>query len=137
MGTAIAIVLSYVVRVAFVAGVMLLVGFVVSTVMGWFNSLLGIQSGAAVLMGFLLVAIAGIAGGTYVSMRFVFPNAILHPVVAAALLGLFPAGVTFQGDAGLMRFAIVMSTIAIATIAAVVIRFRAKPNYSPELMRDR
>lgn len=124
MGTAIAIFFSHAVRIALVAGVMLLIGTLVGKVLGWFGSLVGIQSGAAILSGFLLVAITGIAGGTYVSVRHIASNSVWHPVAAGALLGLFPAGLTFQGDAGLMRFAILLGAIAIAAIATLVTRYR-------------
>jgi hypothetical protein len=120
----IAKVVLHAVRVALAAGAMLLSGVVAGIVMGWLSTIAGIQSGTAVLIGFLLVAIIGIAGGTYISIRHITSNSVLHPVAAGALLGLFPVGVTFQGDTGLMRVAIVLSTVAIAAIAAVVIRSR-------------
>jgi hypothetical protein len=120
----IAKVVLHAVRVALAAGAMLLSGALAGMVLGWFSTIAGIHSGTAVLIGFLLVAIIGIAGGTYVSIRHITSNSVLHPVAAGALLGLFPVGVTFQGDTGLMRVAIVLSTVAIAAIAAVVIRSR-------------
>lgn len=133
MKISIASLLSHAVRVALAAGAMLLVGAVVSKVTGWIGSIVGIRSGAAVLIGFSLVAIGGIAGGTYVSIRHITPNSILHPVLAGAVLGLFPVGVTFQGDAGLMRAAVFLITVAIAAVAAFVIRARlTPPDISPE-----
>jgi hypothetical protein len=117
---------------------MLLIGALAGMVVGWFGSIIGIRSGTAILFGFLLVAIIGIAGGSYVSIRHIAPHSVLHPVAAGALLGLFPMGVTFQGDVGLMRVAIVLSAVAIAAIAAVVIRSRGTPpNTSLERSRER
>ena len=137
-GISIARFFSHVVRVTFTAGAMLLIGVVASKVTGWIHSILDIRSVVAVLLQFLLIAIAGIAGGTYVSVRYITPNSIWHPVLAGALLGLFPVGVTFQGDAGLMRVSIVLSAIAIAAIAAVALRSRAvRPLTSLERTRER
>jgi hypothetical protein len=125
------------VRVALAAGAMLLIGALAGMVMGWFSTIVGIRSGTAILVGFLLVAIIGIAGGTYVSIRHIASNSILHPLAAGALLGLFPVGVTFQGDTGLMRVYIVLSVVAIAAISAFVIRSKTTPpNSSLERARE-
>jgi hypothetical protein len=129
---------SHAVRVALAAGAMLFIGALAALVVGWCISIIGIRSGTAVLTVFVLVAIIGIAGGCYVSIRHIAPHSVTHPVAAAALLGLFPVGVTFHGDVGLMRVAIVLSAVAIAAVAAVVIRSReTPPNTSLERTCDR
>jgi hypothetical protein len=130
----IASVVAHAVRVALAGGAMLLIGALASVVMGWVTSMAGIGSFTSIVVAFLLVAIIGIAGGTYVSIRHIALNSVLHPVAAGVLLGLFPVGVTFQGDAGLMRVAIVLIAAAIAAIAALIIRYRTT---SPKISQQR
>lgn len=111
---------AYAIRVAIAAGVMLLLGIATSIVLRIFDWIADAQSGMVVVGEFLLISIIGIAGGAHVSVRYITPNSVLHPVLAAAVLGLFPIGVTFHGDAGWMRAGIAAAAITIATIAAVV-----------------
>jgi hypothetical protein len=127
---------AHAVRVAVAAGAMLVVGWVASICIGGLISILGIQSVVAVFVGFALIAIIGIAGGTYFSVRYVTRNSVLHPVVAAAVLGLFPVGFTFHGDVGLIRTSILAGTVGVAVIAAYISRsLTAPPNSSLERAR--
>jgi hypothetical protein len=117
---------------------MLLIGGVAWIALGMVNVFTGLLSGAAALIGFLLVAIIGIAGGSYVSVRYITPLSVLHPIVAAGALGLVPIGVVLQGDVGLVRFAILLGVVVVSAAASFISRrIAAPPNTSFERTRDR
>ena len=99
---------------------MLLIGGMAWIVLGMLTVLMGVQSGSAVLIGFILVVVAGITAGTYISVRYITPSSVLHPVVAAAAIGLMPAGVVLEGETGFVRLAILVGVSAVATVAAFI-----------------
>ena len=125
-------------RVALAAGTMLLVGTATALYLDLLAAIARPTSAAEILIGGLLVALVGIAGGTFVSVRYITPNSVLHPALGAAVLGAVPVGVTFTGDAGLIRAGIVLGAVAIAVTAAVVTRSRVAPRKtSLERTRER
>jgi hypothetical protein len=138
VGVSFAAYLAHAARIAFAAGAMLAIGISAWIALGMLTVLTGVQSGAVVLIGFILVAVTGIAGGSYVSVRYITPLSVFHPVVAAAVLGLIPVGVILRGEAGFVRVTILFAAVAVAALAAFVSRsIMAPPNTSLERTRHR
>lgn len=127
---------SHALRIALAFGAMVLICYLAGKILGWFGSIAGMRSPVAFFSQLFLIALVGIGGGVYISVRYITPNSVWHPVVAGVLLGLYPVGVTFSGDAAGMRFAIFLIVTAIATIAAFVFRSRRAPPDAP-LERER
>jgi hypothetical protein len=124
-------------RVAFAAGAMLLVGTATGLYLDLLAALASPTTGAEILIGALIVVVVGIAGGTFVSVRYITPNSVLHPALGAAVLAAVPVGITLTGDVGLIRVGIVLAAVAIAVTSALVSRSReAPPKTSIERRRE-
>jgi hypothetical protein len=124
-------------RVAFAAGAMLLVGTATGLYLDLLAALASPPTGAEILIGALIVVVVGIAGGTFVSVRYITPNSVLHPALGAAVLAAVPVGITLTGDVGLIRVGIVLAAVAIAVTSALVSRSReAPPKTSIERRRE-
>jgi len=137
VGTFIAAYLAHAARVVFAAGSMLLVGVVFWLAVGILTALLGIQTGTVVLISMALSALVAIAAGSYISVRYITPNRILHPIIAAVALAVLFVVVTTQGDVGSYRVVVPLGAGVVAAIAAVVSRSaKAPPNKSLERTRE-
>ena len=138
MGTTIAACITHAARTAFAAGAMLVACGVLWLAIGIVTALAGIQTGMVVLISIALIVLGGIAVGSYVSVRYITPNAVLHPVIAAVALALLFVVFTMHGDVGLFRIFTPVVAGTVAAIAAFIGRsFKAPPNTSLERTRDR
>jgi hypothetical protein len=116
---------------------MLLVGTATGLYLDLLAALASPPTGAEILIGALIVVVVGIAGGTFVSVRYITPNSVLHPALGAAVLAAVPVGITLTGDVGLIRVGIVLAAVAIAVTSALVSRSReAPPKTSIERRRE-
>ena len=123
MGNSIATYIAHVARAAFAAGVMLVVSGVLWLVIGIVTALAGIQTGTVVLISMTLITVAGIAVGSCISVRYITPNAVLHPVIAAVALALLFVALTMHGDVGLYRVLTPVVAGAVAAISAIITRY--------------
>ena len=137
MGNFIAAYLAHAARVAFAAGAMLIVGVALWVVIGVLTSLAGVQTGALVLTSTALIVVVAIAAGAYVSVRYITPDAVLHPVIAAVAMALLVVALTTRGDVGALRLLVPLGAGAIAAFSAVISRSsKAPPNNRFERSRD-
>jgi uncharacterized protein YneF (UPF0154 family) len=137
VGTVIAAFLTHAARTAAVAGAMLIVGVALWFVIGVLTALAGIQTGTVVLTSMVLIALAGIAAGSFISVRYVTRNAVMHPVVAAVALALLFVSLTMYGDVGADRVLVPLGAGVVAAIAAVASRSKnTPPNKSLERTRE-
>jgi hypothetical protein len=138
VGSSIAAFLTHAARVAFAAGAMLGVGGLLWLAIGVITALAGIQTGTVVLVSTALIALAGIGAGSYISVRYITPNSLVHPTAGAVALALLFVLVTMHGDVGSYRVVAPVGAGAIALISAFITRsFKAPPNKSLERTRDR
>lgn len=120
MGAFIAAYLTHTARVIFAAGVMLAIGGALWLALGVLTALADIQTGSVVLTSMVLIALAGIAGGSFVSVRHITPNSILHPVIAAEVLAVLFVSITMDGDVGPMRLLVFLGAGVTAAMAAFI-----------------
>lgn len=124
MGTLIAAFLAHATRVVFAAGAMLAVSGVLWLAIGIVTALAGIQTGSVVLISMAFIALAGIGAGSYVSVRYITPNSVLHPILAAVALALVFVFFTMHGDVGMYRVMTPVCAGVVALVAAVISRRR-------------
>ena len=85
-----------------------------------------------------VIALVSIAAGSFISVRYITPNAVLHPVVAAVSIALLFVSLTMSGDTGAVPILGLVGAGAIAAIAAFASRSsKAPPNTSLERTRDK
>jgi hypothetical protein len=116
--------IKFVVRVALTAGVMVLAGATLGFLIDFYAWLIQGKSNLVGFLTALTALIGGIAAGSYFSLRYIAPGSILCPILAAAILGALPVGVSVSGDAFWIRVGIIAIAVALAAIAAVVSRNR-------------
>jgi hypothetical protein len=137
VGTFIAAYLSHAARVAFAAGAMLLAGGVIWLVLGVFTAVAGIQAGTVVLISMAAVVVGAVAIGSYVSLKYITPNSVLHPVIAAAAAALGAVTFAVRGDLGVLPVVVPLCAGAFAAVSAFIVRsFATPPNKSLERTRD-
>ena len=127
MGTFIAAYLVHAARVAFAACAMLVAGGAIWFVLGVLTAVAGVQTGTVVLVSMAVVVLGAVAVGSYVSTRYITPNSILHPVVAAAAMALGAITFAVRGDVGLLPVVVPVCAGAFAALSAYVSRFTAAP----------
>jgi hypothetical protein len=138
VGIFIAAYLAHAARVIFAAGAMFVVAVALWLVIGILTALAGIQTGTVVLISMLVIAVAGIAVGSYVSVRYITPNAVLHPVLAAVSAAITFDALTTQGDLGFIRIAVPVSAAVVAAVTAIGSRSsKTPPKKSLGRTRDR
>jgi hypothetical protein len=138
VGIFIAAYLAHAARVAFAAGAMIAVGGALWLVVGMLTALAGIQSGNVVLASMAGIALVSIAAGSFISVRYITPNAVLHPVLAAMSIALLFVSLALSGDTGAVPILVLVGAGAIAAISAFTSRSsKAPPNTSLERTRDR
>jgi predicted tellurium resistance membrane protein TerC len=106
---------------------MLVAGVALWFVIGVFTALAGIQTGPVVLTSMVLIAIAGIAAGSFLSVRYITRNAVMHPIVAAIILSLLFVSLTMHGDVGADRVLVPLGAAMAAAISAVISRSNGTP----------
>jgi hypothetical protein len=138
VGIFIAAYLAHAARVIIAAGAMFVAAVALWFVIGIITALAGIQTGAVVLISMVVIAVAGIAVGSYVSVRYITPNAVLHPVVAAVSIAITYEALTTQGDLGFIRIVVPLGAAVVAAVAAIGSRSsKTPPNKSQGRTRDR
>jgi hypothetical protein len=138
VGVFIAAYLAHAARVAFAAGAMIAVGGALWLALGVLTALAGIQTGNVVLASMAVVALVSIAVGSFISVRYITPNAVLHPVVAAVSIALLFVSLTTSGDTGSFAVLVPAGAGAIAAISAFASRSsKAPPNTSLERTREK
>ena len=137
MGIFIAAYLAHAARVAFAAGAMIAVGGALWLAIGVLTALAGVQSGGVVLASVAVIALVSIAAGSFISVRYITPNAVLHPVIAAVSIALLFVSLTASGDTGSFPVLALAGAGVVAAIAAFASRSsKAPPNTSLERTRD-
>jgi len=129
--------LAHAARVVAAAGAMLAIGVALWFVIGVLTALAGIQTGPVVLTSIVLIALAGIAMGSFISVRYITRNAVIQPTVAAVGLALVFVSLTMHGDVGADRVLVPLGAGIAAAISAVISRSnRTPPNKSLERTRE-
>jgi hypothetical protein len=124
-------------RIAAAAGVMLAIGVALWFGIGVLTALAGVQTGSVVLTSMVLIALAAIAAGTFISVRHITRNAVMQPIIAAVALALLFVSLTMHGDVGGDRVLVPLGAGIVAAIAAVISRSKkAPPNKSLERTRE-
>ena len=125
MGASIAFVVIHLFRAAASALAMLAVGVVAWFAAGFVSALVGGQTVWFITIAAIVVAIIGICGGTFVSVRFITPGAVLHPVLGTLLLSAVYLKLFTSGDIGFVLFAVPLVAAAVAAASALALRSRS------------
>ncbi len=136
LGIFIAAYLIHAARVACAAVAMLVAGGTIWFVLGVLTAMAGIQTGTVVLICLVSVVLGAVAIGSYVSIRCITPNSILHPVIAAAAVALAVVTFAIRGDVGVLPVVVPLCAAAFAVLSAFIARsITTRPNKSIERTR--
>jgi hypothetical protein len=117
---------------------MLAIGVALWFAIGVLTALAGVQTGPVVLTSMVLIALAAIGAGTFISVRYITRNAVIQPIIAAVGLALLFVSLTMHGDVGGDRVLVPLGAGIVAAISAVISRSnKAPPNKSLERTRER
>jgi hypothetical protein len=117
---------------------MLVAGGVLWLSLGIITAMAGIQTGTVVLASLAVVVLGAVAVGSYVSVRFITPNSILHPVIAAAAVALGAVSLGVRGDVGVLPLVVPLCAGAFAALSAFICRStRTPPDKSLERTREK
>jgi hypothetical protein len=137
VGIFIAAYLVHAARVALTGIAMLIAGGVIWLVLGIVTTAAGVQTGTVVLICMALVVLGAVAVGSFASVRYITPNSVLHPAIAAAGVTLGAVKLLVRGDVGILPILVPLCAGGLAALAALIFRSRgAPPNTSLERTRD-
>lgn len=126
MGLFLAAYIAHSIRVLLAAGVMLLVAVAVWLVVGIATATLGIQTPTVIVGSMFLIATLAVATGSYVSVRYITPNSLLHPVLAAIGLVAADTAVFTIGVVGSLPYVLMLGAASVSALTAFVARSRNK-----------
>jgi len=121
-GALIAALLAHAFRVLLVVVTMVLVAIGLWLIIGILSATTGIQSPRLVLLSVTAIALAAVSSGGYISARYITPTSLLHPIVAASLVGVLAGAVFTSGDTGALAFGVPIAAAIVAAIGALVAR---------------
>lgn len=122
MGTPLAAFLIHAARVFAAVVAMFSAGIMAWVVAMFIAVLLGEPSEKFVLVAAIAIGIAAVCGGTFLSVRFITPGSVLHPVFAALFLAIAYLAICTDGDIGSLAVGMPFTAIVLAAIAALTFR---------------
>jgi hypothetical protein len=127
VGTFISAYLVHAVRIALAALVMFIVAIALWVPFGLITGLLGIQTSTLVILSAAVVTFAAFMSGGYFSARHITPGSVLHPVLAAAALGLLYVSIFTRGHVVVLTMGLISAAALVAALGALLGRSLGAP----------